>query len=1162
MSRKIYFDYGLGWEDATTYVRDDIVITERMCSDTYRYAQNVANFTVFVQDMPEIPDDPAGQYYYIDDWATEDGWTQTLSESIATSLRGGVYKRDFVTISGNQEYMIRLKAVATGTTQVALVGEKADNSFEVIGVSALAGGESIATFIVNNPETYTGLGFIWDARVNLTWKKLYVGNGSWVSNFDRMVVTSNLKVKIMNDTTQMFQGKIVERPKYSFDGKISSLQVAVEATDSIKDLDVDFDKDTDPTEFVLRDCYIMNPANKALSLVHQLAYLAGKTDADVDDTVSILTTFSGFSNNFSSSSILAQLDTLLYENGYCLHMNNEDKISPIKWLDVSATPTQVFDDTNCLIGVETEEVLPVYEGVRVIYNHLSTMSGVLLYRENLPYNSDGTYLGYWVPSGYYYPIEANVIDDETAARTVVFQEYTENGIKALTNKGIVDKLDFDTRTALGIFKSNYSAIVATSDWALEASYSGLTLVSGEYYNRKAQLLWQNQDVTASGHYIYYANIRGTVLYKDSDSKIVVTTVSGTKKIDEYKSAYLYTNESASLFAKGLMAEHSVGGSYYTIKSDVDVALGTFIQIQAGDIIDCLCIVVQKIYDEQTRYYTYRCKGYSINYASIISTGVTKTMSDTTPDVVSIGLDKYAISVRSDYDGNNPILTDAFITAQVLLNGANDTSNWVIDVIGSNVAGTLIGSTYTITRIDTDVGYLEFTFSKNNYTSRTLRCTVTKIRQGVAEHVIMQIPVYAPVYRNPVAYADLDVTAGNVGDTVVAYATISGQCGIYKMVESTWTKQYPPESYMIAQAWADVTALANNNFPTSGTPSEKIQAYVGTGVTYIETLGANLAFINSLMAEYIKVGAAIYGGDRYNEDGSDNNTSGLGYWQGANGLFKATKAELTDATLTGEIVSRFGVFHTDIEIPNLTLWKAQTGTTYDIDLSTETASGIKTKLDTMLGLFTSYPITSPGPTDLRIYAVARQPEMTEFVYPFPGEHTHLTGWLDRWTDNSGYVHYTIGVTAGMNDWNIDLINNTSGSYAIPAATLSTYITEHKIQFSVVSSYTNHYGYQYFRNGIVVGEEIYHKHGILPSNLHGTYTEDQIFAFFATHLPDVGDVRMATGQYNGNNLVNVSQIARSASNTISFYGISITDAITLLTVVATSGVRTSRRISVSM
>ena len=160
MSRKIYFDYGSGWEDATTYIRDDVVITERMCSDTYHYAQNVASFTYTATD---------------------------------------------------------------------------------------------------------------------------------VSTFTRFRTASTVKVKIMDGVVQMFQGKIVERPKYSFDGKMNSLQIAIEATDSIKDLDVNFQADAitgeEAAEFVMRNCTIMNSADKTNSLVHQLAYLAGKTDSDIDSSV-------------------------------------------------------------------------------------------------------------------------------------------------------------------------------------------------------------------------------------------------------------------------------------------------------------------------------------------------------------------------------------------------------------------------------------------------------------------------------------------------------------------------------------------------------------------------------------------------------------------------------------------------------------------------------------------------------------------------------------------------------------------------------------------------------------------------------------------------------------------------------------------------------------
>jgi len=72
-------------------------------------------------------------------------------------------------------------------------------------------------------------------------------------------------------------------------------------------------------------------------------------------------------------------------------------------------------------------------------------------------------------------------------------------------------------------------------------------------------------------------------------------------------------------------------------------------------------------------------------------------------------------------------------------------------------------------------------------------------------------------------------------------------------------------------------------------------YIGTGATSFETL-----LVKFLFAQYAYIQAAIYGGTRYNADGSDNDTMAPGFWLGASGVLKAKSAMLEEAVITGII----------------------------------------------------------------------------------------------------------------------------------------------------------------------------------------------------------------------------------------------------------------------
>ncbi|HAS91991.1 MAG TPA: hypothetical protein DCS12_07090 [Clostridiales bacterium] len=167
---------------------------------------------------------------------------------------------------------------------------------------------------------------------------------------------------------------------------------------------------------------------------------------------------------------------------------------------------------------------------------------------------------------------------------------------------------------------------------------------------------------------------------------------------------------------------------------------------------------------------------------------------------------------------------------------------------------------------------------------------------------------------------VDSVVANEGDKIVAFSTDASECGIYKLTSGTWEKQYPPTTEMISEAWPDIIWAVNNGYPASGTASEKIQAYTGSGVTYFEMLAANRAFIDSLASSEIHVltSGAIYGGDRFDKDGNVVSSGVDGWWFGAgeNVGFKARGKVLDftfckpDGTVVGQINADNILFDTE------------------------------------------------------------------------------------------------------------------------------------------------------------------------------------------------------------------------------------------------------------
>ncbi len=1008
MSKKIYFDYGTGYEDVTNFIRDDFSITERMATDSYHYAQNVADMTMLIGDSPAVPDG-GGSVYYKDDWVDDDGWYLTVAEDFLPNTRGGIYKRDFVTISGNVTYLVRLNATASESSNIVIIGEKADNTYEIIGTSTLPKGNNLVDFWVTPTEDYTGLGFIWDSVIPVEIISMYVGDGLWVSNLDKLRDATEVKVKILDDITPKFQGIIVGKPSHTYDGIFENVQIQLEATDSIKKLDVD------PGDFVIRNAKIMDTTNISGSIVHQMVYNAGLTSDFVGD-FNIDVTLSGFATISGSGSILSELDTLLFEHGYVLHMNEYDKIYPIAWIVASGTAVaQTFNEDNIMLELDVQENEIEYEGVEVTYYNIGEKHDVLLFRDDLPYSSDGEFSGYSVLANYYYPTEANVIDDDTGLNEVVYFEYDDTGIKALTNKAIANGLDFDARTAMGAFKSDFSDIICTSGHYLMAKADGLTLVSSGFWNNKAQVLYKNE--TASPVNIYYLNVYGDVLYKTAERKTTVTTVSGTKKIEEYQSKYVYEKSIADTLAKSMANMYSVGGIYYNFTGEVDVAVGAYCKIVTNNRTNQYALVMEKTYDNTTELFKYKLKSYSDNLGNVIGRSTIRNTTYPTIDTVSVGLDKYSMTILADINGENLILNDPLITAKVLLNGADFTSVWGYSVSTSGVLGSLASNVYTISGMNAEKGYIDFTFSRTHYTDKVLRCEVVKSRQGITDYVYETIPAITPIYKGRTEYSSLSTTSGNVNDRILAYSTTSGECGIYKSLSNVWTKQYPPTTEIISEAWPDIIYCANNNFPASGTAQQKIQAYTGEGLTYFEMLGANLAFINELFAQDINAAGSITMGSGDNIFRASVSGIQLGAAAFANAPFRVgMDGALTasNATITGKALLR------ELVIANITegtnIIKQSNSEVYSNNSSYQKLKEMQICASGQVRIVFEMKASATYPSDIGYACV----------------YINSTPWFERTTTGGTYV--TISEVINVSEGDIislylkDLNNHTLPTYA--------------------------------------------------------------------------------------------------------------------------------------
>ena len=163
----------------------------------------------------------------------------------------------------------------------------------------------------------------------------------------------------------LFYGRITPTKSRTFNGKLDNTTWQLEAVDDTRVLDVKVG------DVCWRNYQIMNPANTSASIVHQLAYIAGLTDVQIDQTVTIPVTLNAFAPPSPEETITDVLGALLFEYGYVLNFNTEGKLSPLKWLIESNDVAYQFDDSNIVKEVRIQDSIKNYDGVEVVWYELS-----------------------------------------------------------------------------------------------------------------------------------------------------------------------------------------------------------------------------------------------------------------------------------------------------------------------------------------------------------------------------------------------------------------------------------------------------------------------------------------------------------------------------------------------------------------------------------------------------------------------------------------------------------------------------------------------------------------------------------------------------------------------------------------------------------------------
>lgn len=411
-----------------------------------------------------------------------------------------------------------------------------------------------------------------------------------------------------------FQGHLATSVSRTYNGYDSNTMLSVTGTDLLDNLEQPVG------DILFSDYVICDPANPATSIVHQLVALCGWPSYAVDSTQTIDVSIARFAPNDPDDTVLEILSTLLYEYGYAPNIAPNGLLTLVPWMHASTDEYGFeFNMNNIISQIQVTDDRRSYDGVKTTYYDLKKAEKVLLYMDdNCGYDDSGNFVGYPILAGYTYPPESNVIDETTGLPTLVYQSYTDTGIKYRTNKAILNNLDYN-RDA---FTSDFSSIVATENHISDAKYdAGIIKNVTEFFNKRCRILFTNPTEDDSLR-LYYNNVYGDIWYRSSERTSVVDIIPIPNAVYQYKSAFLFSKTHADVFTKALASQYKARKTRYTFTSEENVAEGTLVHLLLDDGTDSYCVILSAGYDERTQLYSYTLMQTGLDAAVIPLTAQT------------------------------------------------------------------------------------------------------------------------------------------------------------------------------------------------------------------------------------------------------------------------------------------------------------------------------------------------------------------------------------------------------------------------------------------------------------------------------------------------------------------------------------------------------------
>ena len=229
--------------------------------------------------------------------------------------------------------------------------------------------------------------------------------------------SSDIPVKITKDGALWFKG--IAFPNYKTIVKATLKTFEIEVSDLGFYLGKKINTNIEYAGYTLCD-----PANKSASLLHQLFYLAGITDADIDFTAISKTIDYFVVEAKDKISYESKIKELLFEYGYVYYVSKTGLFKLYDLFPTSLSPT-LITDSDLLNNLTYKKVLETYKMARVTFYPHITKSGIIVYSNNEGADKSNK-CNIALAAGAYYPANSDIYDSYLKYEVKDFEIITVN----------------------------------------------------------------------------------------------------------------------------------------------------------------------------------------------------------------------------------------------------------------------------------------------------------------------------------------------------------------------------------------------------------------------------------------------------------------------------------------------------------------------------------------------------------------------------------------------------------------------------------------------------------------------------------------------------------------------------------------------------------------